>query len=158
MLFCRAAMTSYVDQTDNTPSAKLWISTLDNITANTTDIKSEVIDLMDPSVACNNFTFTNIPHLVEEYAISGYILNQTMIFCGCYLNSDLPNKSEWRCAVPVDLVIPGKGSLNSGLACETYDRAVFLNSSSLLVISKKVKYDKSITNSYKHFLHYLVHK
>ena len=141
-----------------TPSAKLWISTLDNITANTTDIKSEVIDLMDPSVVCDNFIAPNVTHLVEEYAISGYILNQTMIFCGCYLNSDLPNKSEWRCAVPVDLVIPGKGSLNSGLACETYDRAVFLNSSSLLVISKKVKYDKSITNSYKHFLHYLVHK
>ena len=143
MLFCRAAMTSYVDQTDNTPSAKLWISTLDNINANTTDIKSEVIDLMDPSVACNNFTFTNIPHLVEEYAISGYILNQTMIFCGCFLQS---KANEWRCAVPIDVVYPGRHTLNSGVPCRIHDRAVFLDDRSLLVISSE---DKTVKRNNK---------
>ena len=141
MLFCRPA---YVIHTDDTPSAKLWISTLDNINANTTDIKSEIIDLIDPSVVCDNFIAPNVTHLVKEFAIGGYILNQTIILCGCFLQSNLPN--EWRCAVPIDVVNPGRHTLNSGVACKIHDRAVFLDDRSLLVISSE---DKTVKRNNK---------
>ena len=107
---------------------KLLITSIDNDNGHSWHF--EVIDLKDPNTSCADLDMNmNRPYYTIVYWINGFVLDKTLIYCGCYLSK---TNNYWLCTTTTKYFNVTEVA-DSGIFCTEHFRAVFLDNESLLL-------------------------